>query len=136
MSTTRSASTDDQETCGGNPLAAIQKLRRGGTKVRVNIVGFAIDDSKLAKTFKLWSEQGGGAYFEARDEAGLNKALSLAMRPAFEVLDSRKRVVASGFVGDGPIEVMPGTYTVKLKAGKGSSRSVTVRAKETSSVRF
>jgi len=128
--------TDGEETCGGNPVAAIQKLRRAEATVRINIVGFAIDDANLAKTFKLWSEQGGGAYFEARDAAGLNQALSQAMRPAFEVLDSRKQVVAGGFVGDGPVEVMPGTYTVKLKAGTGGSQSVTVRAKETGAVRF
>jgi hypothetical protein len=128
--------TDGEETCGGDPVAAIQKLRKAGANVRVNIVGFAIDDANLAATFGLWSAAGGGAYFEARDAAGLSKALALAVRPAFEVVDASKRVVASGFAGDAPVQIMPGSYTVLLKAGKGSSRSVTVRAKETTAVQF
>ncbi len=47
--------TDGQETCGGNPAKAIQKLAASGVDVRVNIVGFAVDDQKVAATFDLWA---------------------------------------------------------------------------------
>lgn len=43
--------TDGEETCGGDPAAAIAALTKAGTTVRVNIVGFAIEDPKLAVTF-------------------------------------------------------------------------------------
>lgn len=41
--------------------------------VRVNIVGFAIEDPKLASL-------GNGSYFDAKDAAGLSNALTQSMR--------------------------------------------------------
>ena len=128
--------TDGEETCGGDPVASIRKLKQAGVGVRINIVGFAIDDAALASTFRLWSDVGGGAYFEARDAAGLERALTLAARAGFEVLDARKAVVARGFVGDPPLVVPPGEYTVKLNAKSGATQAVTVRPKATNAVRF
>ena len=40
--------TDGEETCGGDPAAAIDNLRKAGIGTRVSIVGFALDDEKLA----------------------------------------------------------------------------------------
>jgi hypothetical protein len=128
--------TDGEETCGGNPARSIQKLRKNGVNVRVNIVGFAVDDAKLTATFRQWSKAGNGTYFDARDGAGLNDALAAAIRPAFEVLDAQKKVVADGLTGGDPVPLMPGTYSVSLKGQKGRAQRVTIRAKETASVRF
>ena len=44
--------TDGEETCGGDPAAAIKALRAANTDVRVNIIGFAIDDEALRQTFE------------------------------------------------------------------------------------
>jgi hypothetical protein len=128
--------TDGEETCGGNPARAIQKLRKGGTSVRVNIVGFAVEDAKLAATFRSWSVAGNGAYFNAHDEAGLNDALAAALRPAYEVVNAKKKVVADGLTGSEPIPLLPGTYTVSLKGQKGRSRRVTVQSGATTSADF
>ena len=65
--------TDGEETCGGDPAAAIEKLQQAGVSTRVNIVGFAIDDAELAVTFRHWSEAGNGSYFDAKDAAGLTQ---------------------------------------------------------------
>ena len=70
--------TDGEETCGGDPAAAIEQLRKAGIDTRVSIVGFALDDEKLATTFRRWSDAGGGAFFDAKDAAGLDKSLSEA----------------------------------------------------------
>lgn len=128
--------TDGEETCGGDPAAAIEKLRKSGTTVRVNIVGLAIDDAKLAETFKHWADAGGGTYFDAQGAAALNDALARAMRPSFEVVDAQGAVVAEGLAGGDAVRVMPGTYTVRLAGRKAASQSVTVQAKEKSSVKF
>jgi hypothetical protein len=128
--------TDGEETCGGDPAAAIEKLKKAGMTVRINIVGFAIDDAKLATTFRHWSDLGNGAYFDAKDAKGLNEALSQAMRPAFEVVDAKGLVVAEGMAGGEPVRVMPGNYTVRLAGRKGSGQTVSVRAKETATARF
>jgi hypothetical protein len=126
--------TDGEETCGGDPAAAIAKLRKANIGVRVNIVGFAIDDEALAASFRHWSDAGGGLYFDARDAAGLDKALTQALQPAIELVDGKGQVVAQGLTGDAPLKAMPGAYTVRLKAQTSKSKPVTVRPKETTSV--
>ncbi|HEV7716355.1 MAG TPA: VWA domain-containing protein, partial [Steroidobacteraceae bacterium] len=128
--------TDGEETCGGDAAAEIDKLKKAGVGVRVNIVGFAIDDAKLAATFRHWADTSGGTYFDTQDAAGLDKALSQAMRPGFEVVDAQGHVTSAGLAGGDPVRVMPGNYTVRLKGQKGESQPAVVRAKETASVRF
>jgi hypothetical protein len=126
--------TDGEETCGGDPAAAIAGLKRAGAAVRVNIVGFAIDDARLAATFRLWSELGNGLYFDAKDGASLSAAMAQAMRPRFEVLNAEGKVVASGIAGGAPVGVMPGNYTVRAASHGGKSHPVLVKAKQTSTV--
>ncbi|HXT99639.1 MAG TPA: VWA domain-containing protein [Polyangia bacterium] len=128
--------TDGEETCGGSPAHTIQKLVASGVDVRVNIVGFAVEDDKLAATFAAWSRAGGGNYFDARDAKSLSAAFTQAVRPAFELTDAQKNVVAKGLVGGDPVRVLPGTYAVTLKGHPGPPRSVTVRPRETSTVSY
>ena len=125
--------TDGEETCGGDPAAAIEKLKKAGATVRVNIVGLAIDDAQLAATFKHWADAGSGAYFDAQGAAALNDAMAKAMRPGFEVVDAQGVVVAEGLAGGEPVRVAPGTYTVRL-AGHKTGQSITVRATERTAV--
>ena len=127
--------TDGEETCGGDPAVAIEKLKKAGTTVRVNIVGFAIDDAKLAATFRHWADAGSGAYFDAQGAAALNEAMAKAMRPTFEVVDAQGKVVGEGLAGGEPVRVLPGNYTVRL-AGNKAGQSVAVRAKEKATVKF
>jgi hypothetical protein len=127
--------TDGEETCGGAPRREIEKLRKQGVNVRVNIVGFALEDAKLAATFRQWSAAGNGAYFDARDANGLKEALTAATRTAYQVSDAGKRVVAEGVAGGAAVKLMPGTYTVTLK-GQQRSQRVTVKEKETASLEF
>jgi len=127
--------TDGEETCGGDPAAAIEKLKKSGATVRVNIVGLAIDDAQLAATFKHWADAGSGAYFDAQGAAALNDAMAQAMRPRFEVVDAQGVVVAEGLAGGEPVRVVPGTYTVRL-AGHKTGQSVTVTAAQRTAVKF
>ena len=128
--------TDGEETCGGDPAAAIEKLKKAGTKVRVNIVGLAIDDANLAATFRHWADAGNGMYFDTQGAAALNEAMAKAMRPSFEIVNAQGAVVGEGLAGGDPVRVMPGAYTVRLAGGTGTSQSVTVKAKEKSTVKF
>jgi len=128
--------TDGEETCDGDPAAEIEKLQKAGTGVRVNIVGFAIDEPKLAVTFRQWAKAGNGAFFEANDAAGLNNALAQAMRPGFEVLDAKGAVVAEGIVESEAVKVMPGNYSVRLKGQNTAPQTVSVKARTTATVTF
>lgn len=128
--------TDGEETCGGDPAASIEALKRSGIGVRINIVGFAVDEPAIAATFRRWTDAGGGLYFDARDAAGLGNALSLAVRRSFEVVDAQGHVLAEGLAGGDPVPVSPGDHTVRLKGSKAAGQKVTIREKETTPVTF
>jgi hypothetical protein len=128
--------TDGEETCDGDPAAEIEKLQKAGVNVRVSIVGFAIDDPKLAVTFWQWAKSGGGAFFEANDAAALSNAMAQALRPGFEIVDAKGQVVAEGIAGGDPVKAMPGSYSVRLKGARSATQSVTVKARETATVKF
>ncbi len=128
--------TDGDETCGGDPAAEIDKLRKAGIGLRVSIVGLALDDPKLAATFKRWSDLGGGAYFDAKDAAGLDKALTAALRPGFEVMNAQGQVITSGIVGGDAVSAPAGNLTVRLKGRTDAGKPVVVKPKETASLAF
>ena len=128
--------TDGEETCGGDPAAAIERLRKAGIGTRVSIVGFALDDEKLATTFRRWSDAGGGAFFDAKDAAGLDKSLTEALRPGFEVLNAQGQVIASGLVGGDAVQVPAGNHTVRIKGRANASKPAVVKPKETANVEF
>jgi hypothetical protein len=104
--------TDGEETCGGDPAAAIQGLIDQGIDVQVNIVGFALDDEQLKETFRSWARIGNGSYFDATNAAELDEAIAKAASAPFRVYDQDGKVVASGTVDGSPVRLPAGTYTV------------------------
>jgi hypothetical protein len=104
--------TDGEETCDGDPASAIQALRDLGWDIRVNIVGFAIDDAELQRTFESWAAAGNGEYFGALDAEALSDAMTRAVASPFSVLDADGDVVATGITGGEPITLAPGEYRV------------------------
>lgn len=106
--------TDGEETCDGDPAAAIAALAASGIDVRVNIVGFALDDAALKAQFAEWAQLGNGRYIDAGNQQELDAAVVEAVRPTFTVLDATGAVVASGQVGGDPVAVPAGTYRVVI----------------------
>jgi hypothetical protein len=126
--------TDGEETCGGDPAAAIQSLQAMGVATRVNIVGFAIDDPKLAATFRHWADLGNGAYFDAKDAAALSEVMADALKPSFEVLDAEGQVIAEGVVDGAAVRVPSGSFSVRIKGAKGKAVPVAVKQKESTTL--
>jgi len=122
--------TDGEDTCDGDPAATIAALREQGIDVRVNIVGFAIDDDELKATFAEWATIGGGNYFDATSAEELNKSLTQALRVSYSVLDTRGKVVGAGLVDDEPIELEAGNYTVTLETVGKPTYDVAVGGEE------
>jgi hypothetical protein len=108
--------TDGEETCDGDPAAAIQALVASGIDVRINIVGFAIDDPALAATFAEWATLGNGQYIDAGNAAELNQAVAQAVAPTYDIVDATGAVIASGQVGGEPVNVPPGTYRIVIRS--------------------
>ena len=124
--------TDGEETCGGDPAAAIAKLKASGFQVSLNIVGFAIDEFALEQQFREWARLGNGAYFAATDAAGLASGISQATQPAVFTVLRNDEAVASGVVGGKALSLAPGSYVVRigtreLKAMIASGEETVVR---------
>jgi hypothetical protein len=108
--------TDGEETCGGNPQRAIRELVNQGIDVRVNIVGFAVDDEGLKEQFEEWARIGGGRFFDAAGADELGDAIAAALQPPFEVRDAADAVIGSGVVDGDPVRVPPGAYVVEVRS--------------------
>ncbi len=108
--------SDGEETCDDDPLAAIAELREAGIDVRVNVIGFAIDEHQLREQFESWARAGGGLYVEAQDRAELERAIAVTVEVPFEVVLGDE-VIATGVVNGDEVSLAPGAYTVRVLAG-------------------
>jgi hypothetical protein len=120
--------TDGEETCDGDPAAAIEALRARGWDITVNVVGFAIDDDALEAEFAAWADLGGGGYFGAGDRTELSEALTQAMTVRFMVVDGAGETAAEGRPGEA-IALSPGDYVVHW--GEGRQTAATVQSDTT-----
>ncbi len=120
--------TDGEETCEGDPAIAIGRLRQQGYDVRVNIVGYSIDEESLKQSFAEWADLGGGAYFDAADESELAAALLASVQPKFVVRNAEGEEVSAGTAGDPPLTLGVGAYTVVFE-GSGGERAVPVKVR-------
>jgi len=118
--------TDGEETCDGDPAAAIQALIDSGIDVRVNIVGFALDDEALKAQFQEWAELGNGQYIDAGNQAELTAAVASAVQPTFDVLHPNGTVIASGQVGGEPVALPAGTYAVEVRSNPPQRFDITI----------
>lgn len=107
--------TDGEETCEGDAAAAIRGLRAAGADVRVNIVGFAIDELMLQETFAEWARLGNGKYFNAKDGDELAASLRESIEVPYTVVDTRGTTVATGTLNGAPVAVEAGTYRVVVQ---------------------
>jgi hypothetical protein len=126
--------TDGEETCGGDAAAAIRELRSRGADVRVNIVGFAIDELMLQETFAEWARLGLGKYFNAKDGGELAASLAESIEVPYAVVDARGATVATGTVNGAPVAVEAGTYRVVAQTNppRGIDNVVVTMERETS----
>ena len=119
--------TDGEETCDGDPVAEIGKLRAAGLDVVVNVVGFAVDEHAVVRDFKRWAQAGGGAYLSAPDADTLGRSLRQAVARSYAVEQDGK-VIATGLVGGPSVTLPVGRY--RVRAGSSSMEVEVVRDDE------
>lgn len=108
--------TDGEETCGGDPAAALHAIQGQGIDVRVNIVGFAVADEALKAQFREWAHLGNGQYFDAAGAADLGAAIAAAVQPPYRVIDAAGNEVARGLVDGAPVDAPAGTYRIEVQS--------------------
>lgn len=126
--------TDGEETCGGDPSTEIAALRAGGLDVRLNIVGFNLDDPALVEQFRNWAGAGAGAFFDAADGAALDAAIRAAVALEFRLIASDGSVVATGVVDGPPVSAPEGSYTLDFGDATKAPQSVELTSGETQTV--
>ena len=110
--------TDGEETCGGDPAAEIEKLVAQGD-VRVNIIGFAVDEAAAKTKFTEWATVGNGTYTDVSNGEELTSALTTALRAPFRLLNAQGEIVETGTVNGEAIQVEAGAYTLIVEAVDG-----------------
>jgi hypothetical protein len=118
--------TDGEETCDGNAAAEIAALTASGIDVRVNIVGFAIEEQQLRETFQEWARAGNGRYIEANDAAELAAAMGASLQLPFEIVAPDGEAVAAGIVGGDPLRLSAGSYVVRVLGPSPRELPVTI----------
>lgn len=126
--------TDGEETCDGDPGAVIAGLVAGNVDVRVNIVGFAINELVLQETFQQWATLGKGKYFNARDGAELAASLRTSIDVPYSVLAADDTVVASGTINGPAIDVDAGTYQLVVHSNPPHTESISIQTETASTV--
>lgn len=71
--------TDGIEECGGDPCAAARSVVDAGLDLKVDVVGFTLDETQRA-TVQCVADLTGGSYHEARNPEGLVTALAEVQR--------------------------------------------------------
>ena len=106
--------TDGEESCGGDPEAALAELRAAGVDVTLSIVSLALDDAAASERFASLAALGNGAYTDVGDPAELAAAIRDSLAVPFEVLGPDGSVLARGLVGGEPVTLERGVYTVRV----------------------
>ncbi|HRQ11259.1 MAG TPA: VWA domain-containing protein, partial [Trueperaceae bacterium] len=105
--------TDGEESCGGDPAAAVRELRASGP-VDFAIVSLGLEPEALA-VFQALAADVGATYVDVGSFEALADAVAEALNPAFEVFDSKSgELVARGRVGGDPISLEMGVYDVRV----------------------
>jgi Mg-chelatase subunit ChlD len=105
--------SDGQESCKGDPEAAVRALRAQGVDVTVNVVGIGLSRQDRQRIRRL-ARVGGGSYFDAKGAGQLDDAIRSAVSAPYEVRDGTGALVARGIVNGAPLELPPGTYRVTV----------------------
>src|SRR5262249_6575773 len=125
--------TDGEETCGGDPVKAVDQLKEAGMPITLNIVGFTLTGKQVEQQLSQFAAATGGPYYSAQDGASLSGALPRAALPRFPytVYDANGAQVATGLAGPLMEALPPGDYRVVVRAGDGEvTANVTLAAKD------
>jgi Mg-chelatase subunit ChlD len=125
--------SDGQESCGGDPEAAVRSLVDQGFDVTLNVVGLDLDRKARRRIARL-AGAGGGEYYDARDAAGLEAALKGALGAPYVILDAAGVEVGRGTVDGPPVELPPGTYRISLAGAAAALDAVVLESEERETV--
>lgn len=114
--------TDGIETCDETAAApnwpphVIERLQAQGVRLRVDVVGFDVEESATRDFLTAIAEAAGGRFYSAHGAAALQAALEASLRAPFAVRDRTGRVWAKGRVGDPPVALPAARFALEVAA--------------------
>ena len=124
--------SDGKESCVPDPCPTIKKLVGKGVDLRIDTVGFAVDD-KARKQLQCLADTGNGTYYDAADADELTTTLDKLSTRAVRDFTFSGKPVTGVDVGDAeqPPEDLPvlepGLYTDRLTNSENAWRAYTIR---------
>lgn len=94
--------SDGEETCGGDPCAAIKELKNSGFDVTVHTVGFDVGDV-AEKQLKCIADATGGEYKSAKNASELAESLRVFSTRAFQNFQTAGGTTAGTGFTDAPL---------------------------------
>jgi Mg-chelatase subunit ChlD len=88
--------SDGIETCGGDPVAAAERLHRSGIEVTIDVVGFGVPDDE-AEQLRDIATAGGGEYHHARTGADLDEFFREQSEATSKTFDAFTCELRNGF---------------------------------------
>lgn len=89
-------------------------VQNAGLELKVNIIGFDIKEAEAREQLEAIAASTGGAYLDAKDSEQLLSSLEQTLKVEFVLLDGQGKIIAKGTVGGKPVEILEGTYTLRL----------------------
>jgi hypothetical protein len=110
--------TDGEESCHGDPAAAVRELKTSGVDLDLQILGFTLSGKQVQQQLAQFAQAAGGRYYSAQDGEALARALLMAAvdKMPFTVFDAAGRQVATGDSDSTAIELPAGEYKVVIRA--------------------
>ncbi|GAA5061100.1 Ca-activated chloride channel family protein [Thermocatellispora tengchongensis] len=115
--------SDGEETCGGDPVAVAEELRRRGVEVRtrIDVIGFRVDERARAQ-LKQIAKKGGGRYVDAQNGAELAGRLRRATERGLRGFSPVGTPVTGTPDTQGAPLLRPGAYVDELPPDRGAER--------------
>jgi len=106
--------SDGAASCDGDPRASIEALRDAGIEVKLDVVGFALQDDEMKSEMAEWADIGGGAYYDAGNANQLSHSIATALSAPFRVTPVDGGEATTGTIGGPPLELESGRYRVEI----------------------
>ncbi|MEA1870975.1 MAG: VWA domain-containing protein, partial [Candidatus Bipolaricaulota bacterium] len=133
--------SDGMETCGGDPVASASDLLNSGYDLRINVVGFDIEETPGAREQLIEiARVTGGIYYDAQSSEELRMALRLSDQITYVIYNQEGEEVATGVIG-GPDEpgkeaLKPGVYRVVFDTSPTTERTITIEPGQTRQIKL
>jgi len=128
--------TDGEEECEPEIENALTIARDAGIAMNLNIVGFALAEESLKQQLEALSASTGGRFFDANNAEALRSELKQAIAVPYDIFDSGDVLAGSGLIGEEPIKLPEGRYTIKVHSASGIVEIPVVEIKADSTTRI